>query len=81
MRNCERSLHRQVEKWFAPTAIYPVRVTRFGRTVVDRTPFVCVASLRDNGMMSLIFFRHSDGAWHVYPPSAAAPTSMLAAVA
>ena len=62
------SLRSLVDKWIAPTATYPVRVTRFGRTT-NGVRFVCMEALRLTGPLTIAFFHHDDGAWRVFPPS------------
>jgi hypothetical protein len=64
-----RSLRHQVEKWLAPPPASTVHVTEFGRTRWDRTPYVCVEMSSPAGVRMLFFFRHGDGAWHVFPPA------------
>jgi hypothetical protein len=64
----EQSLRLLVEKWFAPTAATPVRITRFGRTHANQERCICVETLRPEGSVSIFFFRHDDGAWCVFPP-------------
>ena len=62
------SLRSLVDKWIAPTATCPVRVTRFGRTT-NGVRFVCMEALRLTGPLTIAFFHHDDGAWRVFPPS------------
>ncbi|MFM0557975.1 hypothetical protein P0D69_44695 [Paraburkholderia sediminicola] len=66
----EQSLRRQVEKWLAPTAATPVRVTEFSRTRRGGRRYVCVEVSSPNGARALFFFRHDDGSWCVFPPTA-----------
>lgn len=63
----ERSLRFLVEKWLAPVPSVPVRVTEFSRTKWDNTRYVRVETGLPGGAHSLIFFRHSDGCWCVFP--------------
>jgi len=64
-----RSLRYQVEKWLAPPPVSTVHVTEFGRTRWDRTPYVCVETSSPTGVRMLLFFRHRDGTWNVFPPA------------
>jgi len=63
------SLRSLVDKWIAPTATCPVRVTRFGRTA-NGVRFICMEALRLAGPLTIVFFYHDDSAWRVCPPSA-----------
>jgi hypothetical protein len=70
MKNASsRSLRYQVEKWLAPAPSSTVHVAEFGRTRWGRTRFVCVETSSPAGARMLFFFRHSDGAWRVFPPA------------
>jgi hypothetical protein len=71
MRNVnERSLRFQVEKWLAPGPTIPVHVTEFSRTRWARRRYVCVETALPGGLRALLFFRHDDGCWYVFPPTA-----------
>jgi hypothetical protein len=69
----EKSLHWIVDKWLAPTPSMPARVTRIHRTGSHRGRVVCVETLRPDGVLSIVFFRHDDGSWNVFPPAAERP--------
>jgi hypothetical protein len=73
MYAAEKSLHWIVDKWLAPTAAMPARVTRVGRSGLQRRRTVCVEMLRPGGLLSLVFFRHDDGSWNVFPPAVERP--------
>ncbi|RFU43735.1 hypothetical protein [Paraburkholderia sp. DHOC27] len=66
----ERSLRRQVEKWLAPSPSIPVRVTEFSRTRSGGRRYVRVETALAAGARGLFFFRHDDGCWCVFPPTA-----------
>ncbi|TDN62080.1 hypothetical protein B0G77_5601 [Paraburkholderia sp. BL10I2N1] len=66
----ERSLRSLVEKWLAPTAETPVRVTRSGRAQSNQGTCVHIELLLPKGPVGLFFFRHRDGSWCVFPPEA-----------
>jgi hypothetical protein len=61
------SLRALVDKWLAPTAARPPRVTRLGRTS-NGARFVCVEVLRLAGPLTIAFFYHDGGTWYVFPP-------------
>lgn len=63
------SLRLLVDKWLAPTAATPVRITHFSRTGSNGTRYVRVEALRPTGLLAILFFRHDDGSWCVFPPS------------
>ncbi|HEY2021577.1 hypothetical protein [Paraburkholderia sp.] len=67
----EKSLHRAVDKWLAPTPSMPARVVQFCHRTSQR--YVCVQALRPEGLLSIFFFRHGDGSWNVFPPQADRP--------
>jgi hypothetical protein len=66
----EQSLRSLVEKWLAPGPSIPVRVTEFGRTRMSGRRYVRVEAALAEGTRGLFFFRHDDGCWCVFPPTA-----------
>jgi len=66
----EQSLRFQVEKWLAPGPTIPVHVTEFSRTRWARRRYVRVETSSPGGLRALFFFRHDDGYWYVFPPTA-----------
>jgi hypothetical protein len=66
----EQSLRFLVEKWLAPGPSIPVRVTEFSRTRMGRRRYVRVETALAAGARGLFFFRHDDGCWCVFPPTA-----------
>jgi hypothetical protein len=66
----EQSLRCQVEKWLAPAPAIPVHVTEFSRTRWGGRRYVCVETSSADGARALFFFRHDDGSWCVFPPTA-----------
>ena len=74
----ETSLRRLVEKWFGPESEMRARVTLFSHSRASRWRYVCVASSRATGDLSIFFFRHDDGAWSVFPPETKRPTMNVA---
>jgi hypothetical protein len=74
MRNVnEQSLRFQVEKWLAPGPTMPVHVTEFSRTRPGGRRYVRVETAQPGGLRALFFFRHDDGRWYVFPPTADRP--------
>lgn len=65
-----KRLRMAVEKWLAPAPATRVRVTRIASSA-DRSNGVRVEVDSPRGPISLHFFRHSDGAWQVFPPKPA----------
>lgn len=61
-------LRALAEKWLPLSDANPARVTRFGHTAASRVPYVCLAVPRAGSLLSIIFFRHRDGNWYVFPP-------------
>jgi hypothetical protein len=66
----EQSLRFLVEKWLAPGPSIPVRVTEFSRTRMGGRRYVRVETALAAGARGLFFFRHDDGCWCVFPPTA-----------
>ncbi|SOE52835.1 hypothetical protein SAMN05446927_0545 [Caballeronia arationis] len=72
MANGENSLRRLIDKWLGHCASGTVRVMKFGRTARSRSRYVRVGGGSEN-RWAIIFFRHDDGSWKVYPPRADVP--------
>ncbi len=66
----EQSLRFLVDKWLAPGPSIPVRVTEFSRTRGGGRRYVRVETALKAGARGLFFFRHDDGCWCVFPPTA-----------
>lgn len=64
----EKSLRSMVDKWLGPAMANPPRVASVGRLRDCGSRFVCVESDRLTGTLSIVFFKHGDGAWYVFPP-------------
>jgi hypothetical protein len=64
----EKSLRSLVIRWLTPTLEIPIRVTGFSRTHPDRRRYVRVEASRPEGSIELVFFRHDDRTWRVFPP-------------
>ncbi|HEX3380357.1 MAG TPA: hypothetical protein VHU21_11230 [Paraburkholderia sp.] len=70
----EQSLRFLVEKWLAPSPAEPVHVTEFSRTRTGGRRYVRVETSSEEGARGLFFFRHDDGCWCVFPPTADTPS-------
>jgi hypothetical protein len=66
----EQSLRFLVEKWLAPGPSALVHVTEFSRTRLGGRRYVRVETSVEAGSRGLFFFRHDDGCWCVFPPTA-----------
>jgi hypothetical protein len=66
----EQSLRFLVEKWLAPAPSAPIHVTEFSRTRVGGRRYVRVETCLEGSLRGLFFFRHDDGCWCVFPPTA-----------
>nr|WP_245004917.1 hypothetical protein [Paraburkholderia sacchari] len=75
------SLRSLVEKWLGPATAQALRVTRFSRSCARPWRYVCVEMTRSSGDVALVFFRHDDGSWCVFPPMAARPAIRVPAYA
>ena len=67
MKSAEICLRSVVEKWFAAA---PVRVTRFKWSGIVHSRSVRVEARASSKAFSIVFFKHEDGAWRVFPPDA-----------
>lgn len=69
------SLRALVEKWIGGTR--DVRVTQFNHGRDEQYRFVRVEGSSDKSPIALIFFRHDDGSWCVFPPERRRPAMNL----
>jgi hypothetical protein len=81
MHTDQKSLHWAVDKWLAPTPATPARVVRLCRIAATGARYVCIEALRPTGVLAIIFFRHDDGSWNVFPPQAKRPAMGLGRLA
>lgn len=65
MQHGENTLRRMVDKWLGHCMAGTVRLIKFGRTADDRNRYV---RMGDGKSMAIVFFRHRDGSWKVFPP-------------
>jgi hypothetical protein len=68
--NATSSLRMQIEKWFGSVSRQALRITRISPSSGGRGRCVIVEAIRPNDPQTILFFRHGDGSWCVYPPRA-----------
>ena len=73
MRGQERSLRALAEKWLGLDTIKRATVTRFGRSRRHPWRYVRVEAILPSGALAILFFRHDDGSWCVFPPASPRP--------
>lgn len=76
-----QSLRALVEKWLGATSATPVRVVSVHRIRFGRRRCVCIKAERATDSFTLFFFRHDDGAWHVFPPDVVRPAMSIGQLA
>jgi len=81
MQAFENSLHWAVDKWLAPTPTHPARVVQQCRSHVTGLRYVCIEAWHSGGSLAIIFFRHDDGTWNVFPPQVRRPSMNAARLA
>jgi hypothetical protein len=67
------SLRTLVDKWLAPTRSIPARVTQTGRFGSSGVRYVRLEGQMSAGPLCIVFFRHGNGAWDVFPPVPPSP--------
>jgi hypothetical protein len=77
----EQSLRVLVEKWLGAVSAGHLHVRAIHRLRAGRRRCVCIEVERVSGnpvnAFTLFFFRHDDGAWHIYPPETTRPAMRL----
>jgi hypothetical protein len=73
MKTRERSLRNVVESWLGSESAKCIRVKRFSHTRRKLWRYVCVEAVRERGTLAIVFFRHDDGSWCVFPPAPRRP--------
>ncbi|QCP50227.1 hypothetical protein FAZ95_14185 [Trinickia violacea] len=78
MATAGKSLRRMVEHWLSPEPGQRVRVTEFRNKHARYQRYVRIETSKASGPVALIFFRHQDGTWCIYPPRPEFPTMRVA---
>ena len=78
MNRSDRSLRVLVEKWLGDEDTRLVRVARFSRGARRSWRYVRVEATRGSATFAIVFFRHDDGSWCVYPPAIRRPAMAVA---
>jgi hypothetical protein len=73
MGSGEKCLRTLVGKWFGSSAVVTIRVMEFSRTRTDRRRYVRIGAVRAGGGLTIVFFRHDDGSWNVFPAKTSTP--------
>lgn len=73
MKVGERSLRLLVEKWLGLDCLERAQVTRLRSARQHAWRCVRVEDARSSGALAILFFRHEDGSWCVFPPEARRP--------
>jgi len=63
----QKSLRALIRKWFGPFTFGKVHVLDVGR-VAAGTRYVRIGASKSRETFSVVFFRHMDGTWNVFPP-------------
>ncbi|OUL78050.1 hypothetical protein CA603_35130 [Paraburkholderia hospita] len=74
----ERLLRDVVNMWLGSDVAGRSRVTRITRSRREAWRCVCVESEGDPRSLKIMFFRHDDGCWFVFPPAPRRPAMGVA---
>ncbi|MEX3934851.1 conserved hypothetical protein [Paraburkholderia piptadeniae] len=74
MKDDTYSLRAQIEKWFGSAQPLSIRVSRALGDLRMMSGCKCVSVSQTSGPYAIVFFRHGDKSWRVYPPTATRPT-------
>ena len=69
----EKCLRTLVGKWFGHSTAKTISVVEFSRTPKDRRRFVRIGGPLVDGTLTIVFFRHDDGSWNVFPENRSTP--------
>lgn len=64
----KQSLRWVVEKWFGSELRARIRLLRTAQPLQAQYRCVRVEAASQSGPLSIVFFRHGDGSWYVFPP-------------
>ncbi len=78
MASAGKSLRTMVQDWLAPDPTRGFRVSHYGRSIRGR--YVCVVAVKRVDPMVMLFYRHRDGKWYVFPPEPERPAMRLTQV-
>lgn len=78
MQTTGRSLRFLVEKWLGTSPERHARVTAFGHCRRRAWRYVRVETTHPSGVREMLFFRHEDGSWCVFPPEIRRPAMRVA---
>lgn len=73
MNGGSTTLRGLVDKWLAPDHAAPARIVRLARAEAGPHRCVRVEVCRQSRTLSMLFFRHGDGSWQVFPPQRSRP--------
>ncbi|MFM0437256.1 hypothetical protein PQQ84_12370 [Paraburkholderia strydomiana] len=68
MAASERSLRELVEKWLDTSGAASARIQLQPSAGQRNRRCICVEAQRETGTLTLFFFHHGNGLWHVFPP-------------
>jgi hypothetical protein len=73
MDAAKTSLRMQIEKWFGSVSRQALRITRISPSRGGCGRCVIVEAQPDDSR-AIVFFRHGNGSWYVYPPKESHPS-------
>jgi hypothetical protein len=74
MKGDTHSLRGQIEKWFGSAQPISIHISRAQGQLHAMSGCKCVSVSQTSGPYAIVFFRHGDKSWRVYPPTATRPT-------
>ncbi|CAE6843623.1 hypothetical protein [Paraburkholderia domus] len=69
----KQSLRWIIEKWFGSELRARIYLMRTAQSLRARCRCVRVEAPSQSGPLSILFFRHEDGSWYVFPPEEKRP--------
>lgn len=67
------SLRMQIDKWFGPALREALHIQRIDLANGDGVRCVIVVAPHAQAPLAIVFFRHGDRSWRVYPPEVERP--------